>query len=211
MVKTRWWGRLAVVSALLVAGCGGGSSGNNDQGIVFRAAGTFQAQASIQPDQITCTLPLTVESAIADNTGTISLSTTRFFPDANDPFGDPCGGWLQLINNLSDQFINVTEISLRYDIPGAALEVGPWSISVGAAIPPSTFQGETPSGTPNVAFVSVIGNIVPNPIIVELNQNVNRLPATPYVMNVFIVARGQSDQGTNYETNEIGYTINVTD
>ncbi|MEW6272735.1 MAG: hypothetical protein AB1689_25950 [Thermodesulfobacteriota bacterium] len=210
MATRTWWGGLALVSAVLVAGCGG-SGNNNDQGIVFRAGGTFQAQASIQPDQITCTEPVTVDGAIADNAASISLSTTRFFPDENDPFGDPCGGWLQLINNLSSQFINVTEVSLRYDIPGAAIEVGPWSVSLGASIPPTSFQNDTPSGQANVVFVSLLGNIVPEPIIAQLNQNVNRLPSTPYVMNVFIVARGQSDQGTNYETNEIGYTINVTD
>ncbi|HEY8517379.1 MAG TPA: hypothetical protein VIS07_17850 [Candidatus Binatia bacterium] len=209
MVTRTWWAGLALAAAVL-AGCGGGG-GNNDQGIVFRAGGTFQSQASIQPDQITCTEPITVDGAIADNTATISLSGTTFFPNPNDPFGDPCGGWLQLINNLSNQFINVTEVVFSYDIPGAAVQIGPHAINIGATIPPTTFQGTTPSGEPNVVFVSLQGNIVPPQIMAQLNQNVNRLPAPPYVMNVFMYARGRSDQGTNYETNEIGYTITVVE
>src|SRR5262249_725827 len=124
-------------------------------------------------------------------------------------FGDPCGGWLALQNNLSSQSINVTEISFRYDIPRAAIQVGPWSMSTGQTILPPGSTNNSPSGQAHVTFIQMLGNIVPQPIITQLNQDANRLPATPYVMNVFIVARGQSDQGTNYETNEIGYTITV--
>jgi hypothetical protein len=201
----------AVVVAGLVfvaLGCGSGG-GNNDQGIVFRAMGVFAEIASIEEDMITCTAPLMVDGALSDTAFTISLSGTRQFPDENDAFGNPCGGFLGLQNNLTNQSINVTEISFRYEIPGAGVAIGPWSQSTGVTIPSSTFQGTTSSGEPNVVFVHMLGNIVPQPIIVELNQNVNRLPGTPYVMNVFITARGQSDQGTNYETNEVGYTITV--
>lgn len=207
MVKKTSWGGLLCALAL-VAGCGG-SGGNNDQGIVFRATGIFRGLESIQPDRITCTEP-TTDNAIIDTSFTLSLSLPiDGFPDRFNPLADPCGGYIGLQNNLSNQFINVYEIAIRYEVPGAAVQVPDWSVSFGQTIPPSTFEGDTPSGLPNVIFAELVGQIVPLPILVFLNQNVNRLPATPYVMNVFLVARGQSDQGTNYETNEIGYTITI--
>jgi len=208
MVKKTWGGLVCALVALAFLGCGG-SGGNNDQGIVFRATGIFAELALIQPDQITCTSPLSVNNALGDSAFNISLSQTRWFPDENDPFGNPCGGFIGLQNNLTQQSINVTEISFRYEIPGAALEIGPWSQSTGQTILPAGSEAQTPSGQANLVFIQMLGNMVPAPIIVQLNQNVNRLPSTPYVMNVFIVARGQSDQGTNYETNEVGYTITV--
>lgn len=196
-----------LLALALVAGCGG-SGGNNDQGIVFRATGIFRGLESIQPDQITCTEP-TVNNVIIDAAFTLSIATAVDFPNRNDPFGNPCGGYIGLQNNLSQQFMNVTEISIRYEIPGAAVAIPTHSISFGQTIPPSLFEGETSSGQNNLIFAELVGQLVPRNIIVFLNQNVNRLPTTPYLMNVFLVARGISDQGTNYETNEIGYQLTI--
>ncbi len=207
MVKKTSWGGLLCALAL-VAGCGG-SGGNNDQGIVFRATGIFRGLESIQPDRITCTEP-TTSNAIIDASFTLSLSLPiGGFPDRFNPDADPCGGYIGLQNNLTNQSINVYEIAIRYEVPGAAVQIPDWSVSFGQSIPPATFEGDTPSGQPNLIFAELVGQIVPLPILVFLNQNVNRLPETPYVMNVFIKARGQSDQGTNYETNEIGYTLTI--
>ncbi|MBM4246080.1 MAG: hypothetical protein FJ148_20160 [Deltaproteobacteria bacterium] len=211
MVKRTWrWSGLACVLAL-VAGCGGGSSGNNDQGIVFRAAGVFRSLTNIAGGEITCTEPLVAEGAIADTEGTISLSTTRFFPDEFDPEGDPCGGQLGLRNSLSTQSINVQFVTIEYEVAGSAVQVPRYVFNTGLTIPPSTCEGCTSSGEDGFTYLSLLGQIVPQSRVTFLNQNVNRLPATPYQMDVFITASGQSDQGTNYETNVTGYTITVTE
>ncbi|HZR81327.1 MAG TPA: hypothetical protein VFD92_09560 [Candidatus Binatia bacterium] len=203
-------GWLAAAALAAVAGCGGGGTGSNDQGIVFRANGFFQTLAQIEQDRITCTQPLSVTNSIVDASFNLSMSTARFFPDPNDPFGDPCGGFIGLQNNLAQESINVQEISIRYEIPGASIPVpGPNSISFGQNIPSANSTEDSPSGQPNIIFAQLVGQLVPRTIIVFLNQNVDRLPATPYLMNVFAVARGQSDNGTKYETNEIGYQLTI--
>lgn len=211
MVKrTLWLSGLACVLAL-AAGCGG-SSGNNDQGIVFRAAGIFRTQTNITPDRITCTEPITVESAISDTSGSISLSTTRFYPDRRDPLGDPCGGQLALQNNLTRQSINVQFVTIDYEVAGSAVQVPTYVANTGITIPPPTCEDCLfSSGQPGLVYLLFNeGGLVPEQIITFLNQNVNRLPAPPYQMNLNITASGQSDQGTNYETNITGYTITVS-
>lgn len=210
MVKrTLRWGGLAYVLAVTV-GCGGGG-GNNDQGIVFRAAGTFRTQTNITPQRITCTEPTTVESSISDTSGQVSLSTSRFYPDRTDPEGDPCGGELALVNSLASQSINVQFVTFEYQVAGAAVQVPDNVLNTGITVPPASCEGCTSSGQDGLVYLSLRGQIVPDRIITFLNQNVNRLPATPYQMDVFITASGQSDQGTNYDSNAIGYTITVVD
>jgi hypothetical protein len=210
MVKrTLRWGGLAFALAL-IAGCGGGG-GNNDQGIVFRAAGMFRTQTNITPERITCTEPTTIESAISDSSGTVSLRGSRWFPDRTDPEGNPCGGEMALQNSLSTQSINVQFVTMEYEVAGAAVQVPTYTFNAGITVPPPTCEGCTSSGQDGLVYLALRQQIVPEQIIVFLNQNVNRLPVTPYQMDVYITASGQSDQGTNYESNTLGYTITVVD
>jgi hypothetical protein len=210
MVKrTLWCGGLALALALL-AGCGG-SGGNNDQGIVFRASGIFRTLTNITPERITCTEPVTLDSSISDVAGSISLSSTFFYPDRTDPFGDPCGGELALINSLATQSINVQFVTIRYEVAGSAVEVPTNVVNTGITVPPLSCEGCTSSGQNGLVYLALREQIVPQSRMVFLNQNVNRLPATPYQLDVYITASGQSDQGTNYTTNEVGYTLTVVD
>lgn len=202
------WAVVGSLAALVAGGCGG-SGGNNDQGIVFRAVGTYRGLESIELGRITCTEP-TVENAIIDTSFDLDISSVDSFPDRFDPNADPCGGYIALENNLTNLAINVQEIVIRYDVPGAAIQVPDHSISFGQRIQPSSSQQQTTSGQANLIFAELVGQLVPRTIIVFLNQNVNLLPETPYIMNAFITARGQSDTGENYETNEIGYTFTIT-
>ncbi len=199
---------VGLATALVVAGCGG-SGGNNDQGIVFRAVGTFRGLESIELGRITCTEP-TVQNAIIDTAFTLDIGTVIDFPNRFDPFADPCGGYIALENNLEFVSINVQEIVIRYEVPGAAIQVPDHSVTFGQRIQPASSDQQTTSGQPNLIFAELVGQIVPRNIIVFLNQNVNLLPSTPYLMNAFITARGQSDTGETYETNEIGYTFTIT-
>ncbi len=193
--------------ALALGGCGGGGS-NNDQGIVFRSTGIYRGLEAIEEDKITCTEP-TVSNAIIDTAFTIDLSGMRWFPDRNDPFGDPCGGYIGLQNNLETQSINVQEISIRYEVPGASIAIPSTSVSFGQTILPTSSTVTTPSGQVNLIYAQLVGQIVPRELLVFLNQNSNSLPGTPYEMNAILVARGQSEQGTNYETNEVGYQLTI--
>ncbi|MBY0278422.1 hypothetical protein K2Z84_24090 [Candidatus Binatia bacterium] len=210
MVKrTLVWSGLACALAL-VAGCGGGSGGNNDQGIVFRAGGTFETKTSITSDRITCTEPPTVDGVISDVSGVISLSRTLSYPNTSlDSDGDPCGGRLALINSLTSQSINVQFVTIEYEIPGAAVAVPDGVPNVGIVVPPASCETCTSTGQPGLVYLSLFGQLVSRETMTFLQNNVNRLPATPFQMNLFITASGQSDQGTNYETNAVGYTITV--
>lgn len=204
------WGGLGCVLAL-VAGCGG-SGGNNDQGIVFRAGGIFRTQTNVSSGTITCTEPTVGSATISDTAGTISLRNTLYYPNRTAADGDPCGGQLALENNLTSQSINVQFVTIDYDVPGAAVDVPTNPLNTGITIPPPTCEDCLfSSGQPGLVFLSLVQQLVSAETIAFLNQNVNRLPATPYTMNVYVTASGQSDQGTNYESNTIGYTISVTD
>ncbi len=213
MGKSRGMGvvALGVAAALAMAACGSGSGsgGGNDQGIVFRAVGTFRGLESIELDKITCTEP-TVQNAISDTAFTLDVGQVVDFPNRNDAFADPCGGYIALENNLRNLAINVQEISLRYEVPGAAIQVPDHSISVGRRILAASSTQQTTSGQANLVFIQLVGQIVPRTLVVFLNQNLNLLPPTPYTMNVFMVARGQADTGERFETNEIGYTLTIT-
>jgi hypothetical protein len=207
VLRKTCWGGLVVALGLFI-GCGG-SGGNNDQGIVFRATGIFRTLTSVSGGTITCTDPITTAQAITDSAGRISLSSTRFYPDRNDGVADPCGGYVGLQNNLSQQSVNAQFASVRYEVPGSAVQVPDNPVNVGLTVPPPSCEDCTSSGLPGLAYLPLVQQLVPEPIIAFLNQFQNQLPTPPYQMNVFVTVSGQSDQGTNYTTNEIGYTITV--
>jgi len=114
-----------VSAALLVAllGAGVAHADNNPNGMVFRAVGWFSGKGQVTATSISCEVPTTT-NAIGDGVFEFGLWNTYgvptlFFPDRNNPFGNPCGVWLQLQNNLLDQAIQIDHIALRYKILGA--------------------------------------------------------------------------------------------
>jgi len=212
MVMRKWMRAGAALVAALglagVVGCGGGSGNKNDQGVSFLATGTFRGQQSIQNGMIQCVVP-NASNAILDSSFTLNITQSKQFPDPEDPFADPCGVFIGLQNNLLGQGINVQEVAVRYEVPGAAVSVPEHSITVGQHIDSADSTIGTPSGQSNLIFLPLDGQILPQTIVVFLNQNVNRLPAAPYVLNVFLEARSQSDNGTNYTSNELGYQLTI--
>jgi hypothetical protein len=207
VLRKTCWGGLVVALALFI-GCGG-SGGNNDQGIVFRATGIFRSLTTVSGGTITCTDPLTVAQAITDTAGRVSLAVTPFYPNRNDGLADPCGGFIGLQNNLTSQSVNVQFVSLRYDVAGAAIQVPPEEINVGLTIPPVSCKDCTSSGVDGLAYLPTVQNLVSQVTMQFLALNQNLLPTPPYQMDIFLTVSGQSDQGTNYESNELGYTITV--
>jgi hypothetical protein len=203
-------GVYAFSMALLLSACGGsGGDGENDQGIVFRAEGFVRGPEAIEEDRIRCTEP-TIQNAIVDAAGTIYLSGTRFFPDRNSAFGDPCGGYIALQNNLAAMAINVADILVRYEVPGAAIALPENTITLGLTIPPASSFVEPSSGQPGLVYSQLVGQIVPAQMMVFLNQNENQLPTPPYDMDAYFRARGQADNGTRYTSNEIGFRLTVS-
>ena len=151
----------------------------------------------------------TVADALVDAAYNLSLSGVVAFPDRLEIDANPCGGYIGLQNNLDEMSMNVQEISITYEIPGATIPIPPTSVTFGQTILPATSQQATQSGQSNLLFSQLEGQIVPRNLLVYLNANASRLPATPYLMNVYLVARGQDDDGTNYQTNEIGYQLTM--
>lgn len=198
---------LVVAAVVAAPGCGG-SGGNNDQGIVFKAVGTFRGLEAIEQAQITCTEP-TTSNAIVDTAFNLSISQVPNFPNRNVALADPCGGYIALENNLAQESMNVQEISITYEVPGSSIAVPSNSVSFGQTIPSANSTQTTSSGQANLIYAQLVGQIVPSNIMVFLNQNANRLPETPYLMNVSMVARAQSDDGTKYQSNEIGYQLTI--
>ncbi len=201
---------LGLVATLGVVGCGGsGGDGDNDQGVVFRAVGFVRGPESVDEDRIRCTEP-TTQNAIIDSSWVVTLGQQEFFPDRNDPFGDPCGGYIALENNLATMAMNVQEITVQYEIPGASRTPPENSISFGLRINPTSSMEESSTGQVNLAYSQLVGQMIPEQMMIWLEQNQNSLPATPYSMNAFFRARGQADNGTRYTTNEIGYQFTIT-
>ncbi len=211
MGSSKAWLGLGLMTTALLVGCGGsgGADGNNDQGIVFRAVSFVRGPESIDEDQIRCTEP-TTQNAIIDSAWVIRLDTNTFYPNRNDPFGNPCGGYIALENNLAVAAINVQEITVNYEIPGAGITPPENSISSGIRINPVNTFDESSSGQVNLIYAQLVGQMIPEQMMTWLEQNRNSLPATPYSMNAFFRARGQADTGTRYTTNEIGYQFTIT-
>ncbi len=203
-------GFLAFVGLL---GCGGGGDPDGDPGLVFRATGFVRGPENLGgvpgSAQISCTQP-TVENAIADTAFAINLETTRFFPDRGSLGGNPCGGYMGLVNALSQMALNVEEIAVRYEIPGAAIAIPENSITVSVQINPSGSEEDAASGQTNLVYSQLLGQMLPEQMIAFLNLNANDLPSVPYAMNAYFQARGRAVNGARYTTNEVGYQFTIT-
>jgi hypothetical protein len=207
-MRTRWLAAVGCVAVVVTLGACGGGGGNNDQGVVFTAVGLVDAPANITTTTITCTDPTTTNVFVT--THEISLSRTQSWPDRNSATDDPCGGFLQVQNNLANQALNVQAVIVHYEVVGSSIAIGnngDESITVGLTLPPANPTATVP---PNINWLRLYNQVVPAQIMTFLNQNVNRLPVTPYIMNLTITAQGQSIDGTHYTTNEVNYQLTVT-
>lgn len=194
----------ALFAGLICTGCG--SSGDNDQGVSFRAVGLFTGDLS----EDKCTAP-TTDKAIADAGLSLALADPRLdlgYPSAADAFM-VCHGYIWLQNDLNKQAIVVDRIDYTYEVPGARISIPANSAPVGFRINPADSPEGTqnPFGQVNVFLGHLTGQLVPPQIISFLRQNQPSLPELPYVMIVHITARGRSDNGDVFVSNEIRYTI----
>lgn len=222
-----------VVVALLVALAGGPArADNNPNGIAFRAVGWYRGEPNITLSEIKCATP-SVSSKIQEGSFAMGLWNTFgipnfYFPDPNGPFSNPCGGWLQLENNLIDQAIVVDHIELRYKIPGArrfrqfvptrngfpiaCREFRRDTLFTGMSIssPNGSFDS-CGSGLPNVCFLQVI------PLVSTQMFNCLRAQYGPLSTDLYsslplvirATAVGVSDSGETYRANTMSYDLNL--
>jgi len=220
----------ALVGAVLMGEVAFAAS--NPNGMVFRAVGWFKGKAEITAGQIKCEIP-SVTSAISEGAFSVGLWNTYgvptlMYPDINNPFGNPCGVWIQLQSNLINQGIVVDRVKLRYRIRGAQ-RFRPfipmsrrWPIAcdqyrrevifVGARLNPSNSNVDTSaSGAPNVAFIEMLPLVTPQQIAC-LRSQFAALPPDVYSSLPLVVratAIGTSDAGETYTSNVSSYTLTL--
>ena len=204
--------------------CAGGSDG-----FVLRAEGFVKGKAEISAGDIKCEVP-NVTSAIGDGAFSMGLwntfgSPTLLFPDPANPFGNPCGVWLELRNTMVTQGITVDRVDVRFRIAGAlryrhylatrngfataCRSLRTTVFFLGTRLEAATGATDSESGAPNVAFVQLLPFVSPDllaclraqyaPLAIEL------LVSLPLVATV--TARGTSDSGDAYRANVVGYTL----
>ncbi len=221
---------VVVLAGLLAAGVA--RADNNPNGIAFRAVVWFKGKGNITLESIQCDIP-TVTTAIGDGAFELGLWNTFgfdtiYFPDINSPFGNPCGVWLELQNNLLNQAIQVDHIALQYKILGArrfrqfvparngfpiaCRQLRNDTIFAGAVINPiNSTLDQSGSGRPNVTFVQMLPFVTPQMI------NCLRAQYAPLSTDLFtslsLVIRatvfGTSDTGDTFRANPIRYTLNL--
>jgi hypothetical protein len=195
--------KAVLVVGLFVVGCGG-DSGDNDNGIAFRAVGFFQGTLN----EGICTVP-TANEAIADQSNNLVLDSALL--DSGYPAGAFfCRGYLWLENNLRNQAVVVDRLDFEYEIPGSRIGVPDHSSSVGIRINPINTDPETspsPFGPPNVYIGIPEAQMIPASLVLFLRQNRQALPQLPYTMIVKMTAHARSDAGDGFDSNEVRYTV----
>jgi hypothetical protein len=207
------------------------AAGSTD-GLVLRTLGFYKGRESISEGQIECEIPTTT-TAIADGSFNIGLwntygTNTLFFPDRNNPFGNPCGGYIQLQNNLVFDGITVDAVVLRYKVAGARRfraqvptfqgfptacrelrrtrsAAGTRLAPIGSDVPPSG------SGAPNTGFVQLLPFVSPNLIYCLRSQyspvDPNLLSSIDLVVKAYAV--GVSDHHERYRSNVVNYHLTL--
>jgi len=200
-------------------------------GLVFRAMGFYKGVANISEDSISCEIPTTA-TAIADGGFQMGFWNTFgwetiSYPDYLNPFGNPCGGWLQLQNNMRTQGINVTRVVLRMKVMGAkrfrdqvptrrnwptacaglqkqVLFLGSRMDPVGA---PTT--GGSGSGQPNSTFLQLLPMMSPQTLACVRDQYAALPSANLTSLSVAFRTRayGVTDAGDKINTQTARYTV----
>jgi hypothetical protein len=224
-------GRLVLVAVLVTTWLAAGAARADNDGLVFRALGFYKGKENIS-DKIECEVPAQ-GVAIADATHSMGmwhtgLAPTIEFPDPTNPFANPCGGYLQLQNNLLTEGINVDHVSVKLRIPGARRYSGfvptrrkfplacrqlrSMTLFAGTRLDAVSSQtAPSGSGLPNVGFVQLVPLLTPQ-VVQCLQDQYGPIPAANLssLPVVFAVrASGTSDSGKHFSTNTVRYTLTL--
>ena len=216
--------RAALAAIMLVAGTQ--SARANSDGLVLRAVGFFDAQASGAGS--TCQIP-TISSGIPVNSDTRGLWDTFGIPTVQYP-DDNCLGWLQLQNSMTSQGVSIEKVDIRLRIAGAGRfrqfvptrngfptacrSLRRSTVFTGAHLFPvgtDPSYGNTGSGVGHVAFVNLFP-MVSAQVIQCLHEQYASLPADVYVSFPLIIratATGITDAGDSVKSNPIEFTLTL--
>jgi hypothetical protein len=228
---TKGWSSV-IAACVLVAAVSPAAARRQDD-LVLRAMGFFQGRSSVTENRVTCDIP-TAGAAIPEGTFAMGLWNTHgeqtlYFPNPDSVFGDPCGGWLALRNDLAVQHVLVDQVDVTFRVGGARrfrragvpMRGGfPLAcrarrrarISASTLIPPAGAGGAvSASGAPNVAFLQLVPLVGPG-LIECLHGAYATLPtrvlaSLPLVASVSAV--GTSDAGDAYRSNTVHYTLDL--
>ena len=221
-----------MVAGMLVAAVASRAGAGSD-GLVLRAVGWYQGTASTGQGSIRCQVP-DVGSAIADGLFTMGIwntigEQTIQFPDRNHAFSNPCGGYIQLLNSMTQQGITLNRINLTYRIGdwrqynGVVSQSRGWptacniyrnsSLYAGIRLGPNdpTAPDSSGSGLPNVAFLQVLP-MVSASVFSCLREQYAVLPSDVYTNFPLIIkarAYGIADNGDRFTSNVIKYTLDL--
>jgi hypothetical protein len=230
--------RGAVLAVLVSVALVAGPATAGSDGLVMRAVGWYQGESSVSIDGIRCQVP-SVDSAIGDGAFVIGIWNTfgidtLHFPDVNNPFANPCGGWMQLWNSMRTQGITVNKVKLRYKLgnrrrirglvplrrgfPSNCRQFRGQTSFVGARLGPNdpNAPDSSNSGAPNVAFTQVIP-MINSSAMTCLRDELAGLAAdetdptsdsfSDFPLIITARAFGRADNGDTFKSNTIRYTL----
>jgi hypothetical protein len=141
------------------------------------------------------------------------LYPTVMYPDRTSPFGNFCGGFLELQNNLINQGITVYRVNVRYRLGGQGFPLlcrteRKFRIPVGTRLNPVNSADPSPSGAANTAFMQLL------PIFSPALLNCLRDPArgdvsAPVVLIAKLRVLGLLDAGGRIVSNPLQYTLTL--
>ena len=198
----------------------------------LRALGWYAGKSEISDGQIKCEVPTTT-TAIPDSTYVMGLWKTHgrpsvTFPDTQNGFADPCGGWLQIGSALTTTGMTLDRIALKMSLPGTraawhlvetrnTFPVGCRSlrratIYAGARLSAADAPtGTTGSGAANVTFVRPLP-IVSAALLECLRAQYAVVP-TSVLASMSLVVRATvfavDDTGKRYRSNPVALTLNL--
>ena len=199
------------VAGLVSCGGGVGSSGNNNQGVVFTLLGFYSGAAlgcSELPEDVSGITAISVPVSSSSSDGLA-------FP------GEVVAA-VGLQNNLDSQALSVDRLNLEYFIPGSSVQppstIQPLPLMLG----PSVLAGDTSTGNdsnsslPNSAFLGIGScaiaefRLIPAQIRSWISLNRNSLPEAPFDLFVTVTAEGESTSGQRYTTNDETIVVDIT-
>lgn len=223
-----------VKQATMLAGVLAVLAGGRAEGVTppqFQALGWLAGEAQISEQGIRCQIP-TVAAAITDGSFQMGLwntfgEPTILFPNPNAGFANPCGGWMQLQNNLIDQGMMLERIVFRYKIPGArrfrqfvptrknfpvaCRDLRRETRFMSARLNAANSNSTTPAGAPNVAIVNPVP-MVNTALIHCLRGQYAPLPTDVYTSLPLVIraqAFGTTDLGEAVTSNVVLYSLTL--
>lgn len=203
--------------AVALAGCGGGT--NNDQGVSFSHLGYF---ADLETGGSCEDLPtglggLVVSLGLVRNGGAFINPDLGQGSDAliSDSSIAAVVGYR---NNLNGQGVRVRRLLLTYFIPGATEQPPTTTIPLSAFLGPADDVGDNgefdSTLPPSFAGSNQCGfsrtQIVPPAVFRWLIFNQDKLPETPFSMEVYSTIVADSTSGNTYESNTEAFFISFT-